>query len=519
MGYINRQIGWSPEEIEYQKFLKNLKKRNQGFGKTIIPDPSTPSVFDDILGHWDADTFTGTSGSYVLTDKSGNGHPMTQAAGTITPGTSTNGKPRMVGNATARFTCPLTMKSWPLTVVTVFKRTAAATCGFFGHTGTTPYNSMWVGYESSNSFRIYNTNSTANTTAEAGTTSCYIARIGYGSRMSILNGIVLNDCQLGSIVQTGLVTTTIGTEYRGLNGEWQRTYVWDRELSLIEMDEVHTKINEDFGTAIPLFSSYPTSNVVLIFGDSMIGGRSARGASDVNVPVEYRGAQTNVDIWYGTPANNFGTAWNDFNLTNNNNQLNDQFAGTSTYFGPNVSLGKEYVDRTSNSINIMQSSTGSAGLSKIGSNAFFDPFDNSLTQLNPARGYGSFMKNYWKSFSALQASGTIPSIKGIIIGLGTNDAVNQTAADNFAIQGNLLIPQLRRELGVSADDSKIIWLRMHIGTTGGTYETIIRTKTAEIVAANPNCVMVSDDAYSFVDGVHLNAAGNIGIGSDLSTYL
>src|SRR6185436_14136012 len=100
-----------------------------------------------------------------------------QAAGTLTPGTAANGKARFTGNATARLTCPGTIKSWPITQITIGKRTAAATCGFFGHTGASPFNTMWAGYESTNRIAVYNTNSTLNTTAEAGSDACYIARI------------------------------------------------------------------------------------------------------------------------------------------------------------------------------------------------------------------------------------------------------------------------------------------------------------------------------------------------------
>jgi hypothetical protein len=116
-------------------------------------DPS-PSAFDDIWGWWRADEFTGTSGSYALTDKSGNSRTMTQAAGTLTPGTAANGQARFTGNATARFTSAATLENWPITVFTIGRRTNNATCGFFGHTGASGFGTLWYGYEASNAFNL-----------------------------------------------------------------------------------------------------------------------------------------------------------------------------------------------------------------------------------------------------------------------------------------------------------------------------------------------------------------------------
>lgn len=473
------------------------------------------SAFTDVWGWWRADTFSGVTPNVVLTDKSANGRNMTQAAGTLTAGTAANGKPKFTGNATARLNSSATLESWPITIITVGKRTAAATCGFFGHQGTLPYNSLWMGYESTNRIAIYNTNSTLNTTSEAGADACYVGRIGYGSRVSIVNGITQTDQQLASIVRTSATAVSLGTEYRGLNLDWQETLVWNRELSLTELDEVHAYINLRYGMSVPLFSSYTKSNMVIVSGDSMASGRALRGASDVNVPAEYLGAQTNVKIWYGTPASAFGTSWDTYNLASNNNQLNDQFQGLATNFGINVSLGKEYVDRTSTLINILQSSTGSASLTKISTNTFYDPFNNSATHLNQVRGYGNLMKNYWRSFSALQQAGspTIPDIKGIIIFLGTNDASDSTAANSFSAQGILFATQLRREIGLSAANSKIYFVRMHTGTTGGTYETTIRSETQILVNAVSNSVMVDVDSYTMFDGVHIDGTGNIALGN------
>lgn len=477
------------------------------------------SAFSDVWGWWRADTFSGINPNVILTDKSPNGRNMTQAAGTMTPGIAANGQARFTGNATTRLTSSATFNAWPCTVVIFYKRTVGNTCGFFGHTGAAVFDTLWMGFESSNRITIYNANGTLNTVADAGADACFVGRIGYGSRISIINGVIQSDQQLASIVRPSAITVTLGTEYRGLNIEWYETLVWDRELSLDELDEIFTYGNNRYGLSIPLFSSYPKTNTVIVTGDSMASGRALRGALDVNVPVEYQGDQTNVKIWYGTPASGFGTSWDTLNLTNNNTQLNDQFQGGSTQFGINISIGKEYVDRTALPINILQSSTGSAGLSKIGVSTYFDPLDNSLPALNQSRGYGNLMKNYWRSFSALQAGGTIPSIKGIVVFLGTNDSSDLTAANNFSTQLVIFANQLRKELGLSANNSKIYFVRMHLGTTGGTYEATIRTKTEEAVSLIPNSVMVDVDGYTLFDGVHINGTGNIAIGNDLAALL
>ena len=132
------------------------------------------SAFDDVWGWWRADTYTGTNPNITLTDLSPNGRNMVQAAGTLTPGTAANGQARIAGNATARLTNASTLKRWPVTIITVGRRAAGATCGFFGHQGASPFNSLWTGYESTNRHFIYNTNGTTNTTTDAGADACWM---------------------------------------------------------------------------------------------------------------------------------------------------------------------------------------------------------------------------------------------------------------------------------------------------------------------------------------------------------
>ena len=80
------------------------------------------SAFDDVWGWWRADDYSGSSPNIVLNDKSLNGNSMTQAGGTLTPGTAANGKAKMTGNSTARLISSLSMRGWPSTIITVGKR-------------------------------------------------------------------------------------------------------------------------------------------------------------------------------------------------------------------------------------------------------------------------------------------------------------------------------------------------------------------------------------------------------------
>ncbi len=171
----------------------------------------------------------------VFTDRSGNSRHMTQQGGVLTPGVSTNGQARVTGNTAAFLTTAATLESWPITVFTVGRRIAGATAGLFGHVGATGFNTLWFGHEASNSFRIYNLNSTNNLDSTGGTDTCWMMRIGHGSRVSAINGLIGADMPLAGIVRSAPVAASVGTQYRFLNLDWQECWFGTESLALLRL--------------------------------------------------------------------------------------------------------------------------------------------------------------------------------------------------------------------------------------------------------------------------------------------
>lgn len=482
---------------------------------------ATSSAFDDVWGWWRADDYSGSSPNIVLNDKSGNGRNMTQAAGTLTPGTAANGQARIVGNSTARLTSSGAIESWPITIITVALRANNATMGFFGHTGASSFNSLWHGYESTNRNFIYNTNGTNNTTAEAGSTACYVARIGYGSRVAFLNGVVLADQVLASIVRSSAITTSIGTEYRGLNGEWQECLVWNRVLTLAELDEVHTYINQRYGLSIPLWSSYTAAPTIWLGGQSNASGRGDRGVSDANIPAEYDAALTGVNVWNGTVTSLVGDAFGTLNVNSYNHMLgeNGTPSNAQTYFGPELTLTKEYIDRAGGSVYLNKFALGSTYLNFHSAASFWHPTTGGLAQSNTLRMYGLSMRNWWKSMAIHQAAGRRPDIKGLIWFQGEQDATVEAYANAYSSNGQTLFAELQPELGFAQNLKKLI-CRIHINGSE-TYETALRSQQAALVAALTNATLIDTDSYGTRsgDGVHLSAQGQLDLGTYLSTLL
>lgn len=461
-----------------------------------------------------ADSYSGSSPTIELTDLSGNGRTMTQVAGTITTGTATNGQARMTGIATTRFTSSATLPSWPVTTFTIAKRTAGATCGFFGHTGATGYNGLWYGYETVDRFAVYNSNATLNTTSEAGTTACYAMRIGHGSRVSILNGIIQPLMGRSTLVGPASATTvSLGTEYRGLNLEWQETIVFDRLLSLAEIDEVHAYFNARYGMSIPLWSSYTAAPTICIYGQSNAAGRGDRGTSDANVPAEYDAALTGVNIWYGTRTLNIGSAFETLNINNNNHMLGDEVQAP-TYFGPELTLGKEYIDRVGGSVYIHKYATGGTNLAYSASLGYWHPTVYTTRAHNSQnRLFGQAMENWWQSLRVHQAAGRRPEVKVIDYFQGEQDATTLADANNYSLNGVELFNNFESEMGVGTGLKKLI-CRIH--TNGSeTYESIVRSEQATLVTLLTNAVLVDSDPYATRagDGVHLAAQGQLDIGA------
>jgi len=464
-------------------------------------DPRPYSVFNDVAGRWRADTYT-TPGSYSFTDLSGNNNHMVQQAGTLTPGTAANGQAKFTGNASARLTSALTIKSWPVTIITFGKRTGTTTCGMFGHTGATGYNTLWTGYDGTNSFMVYNTSSAANTTSGTNDT-CWLVRLGYGSRITIIDGLIQSDMTVPSILQSGEISTTLGTEYRGLNMDWQETMVWERELSLEDIDEIHAYINQRYGKSIPLWSSYTEAPVVVISGQSNAASRATRGVSDANVPVEYQGNQTNVAIWDGS-------AWSTpFNLSNNDNMLGES---GGVYFGMETVMGKEYIDRVGGSVYIMKYAKGNTEMAYSPGNDYWGP-DNNTAPNNGNRLYTSLLTEWWQSVREHQIASRKPVLKGFTEYQGENDAADATFAAAYQTNASNFYNRSRAEFATSST-APIFICRIHADITE-TYKTEVRTAQENLATTLINCTLVSVDGYGLIDSVHIGGAGQIA----LATYI
>lgn len=487
-----------------------------------IMDPPTyiSSVFDDVWGWWRADDYSGSSPNIVLNDKSGNSRTMTQAAGTLTPGTAANGQARMAGNATARLNSSGTLKRWPMTVFTVGRRAAGATCGFFGHQGASPFNSSWYGYESTNRIFVYHTNGTNNTTADGGADACWVQRTGWGSRLSFVNGILQADQILSSMTRGSAVAVSLGTEYRGLNLDWQETLVWDRTLTIEEIDEVHTYINERYGMSIPLWSSYTATPVIRLRGQSNASGRGDRGASDVNIPAEYDTAITGCSVWDGTVTSLIGDAFATLNINSDNHMLgeNGTPSNAQNYIGPEVTLCKEYLDRVGGSVYLHKYAIGSSMLEYSGVTTHWDPTDETPTHNNTNRCFGNDMRNWWKSMVVHQTNSRRPNIIGDIWFQGEQDATIEANANNYASNLVSFFSVSDAEQGFSS--SKKLICRIHINGSE-TYESTVRAQQAIAAAQISGAQLIDTDSYDTRggDGVHLAVTGQLNLGTYLSTLL
>jgi hypothetical protein len=488
---------------------------------------ATSSAFDDIWGWWRADEYTGTSPTISLNDLSGNSRTMTQQAGVLTPGTAANGKARLTGNASTWLSSVAALHSWPVTIITYGQRTLGSTQGHFGHTGAAGYNGLWAGYESTNRFAVYNTDSTLNTNAALD--ACWIARIGWGSRVSLVNGIIQADDAHAQIVRSGAVATSIGTQYRGLNMDWQECLVWNRALSVAELDEVHAYLNTRYGASIPLFSSYTPAPTISMHGQSNSAGRGDRGVSDANIPVEYRGAIGNANVWHGLTALNANQgAGTGFEALNNqaakngytgNHMLGDSETQPTAYIGAESVLCKEYLDTSGGSVWLNKYAIGSSWL-EYNATRHWDPLDNTMTHNNTSRLFGQMGRNWWRQMRVHQAASRRPSILGIVWHQGEQDATNLTTANNY--QQNLIdfVRELRAEIGYEQAISPVLLCRLH-DELSETYTSTVRTAQAAAAAIIPNCEMVDLDGFEIRSGdnAHLSVNGQIALGQHLATRL
>lgn len=505
------------------KLATPLPHRSLDFPASLLVGSGMPSsAFDDVWGWWRADNISGSSPTMSFVDLSGNSRTMTQTAGSLTAGTAANGQARVTGNGTATLSVSgSNLAAWPMTVITVCKRTAGQTCGMFGASGASPFNNHWFGWEGSNALYSWNGQGATNTDTTGGTTGCYISRVGYGSRVQMVNGMIQPAMGLASISRASSVAPSIGTTYRGLNCEWQETLCWNRLLSLDELDEVHTYINTRYGLTIPLWSSYSPAKTIWIGGQSNASNRGARGASDVNVPAEYDAPITGCNVFYGTPVGSIGTAFETLNINTPNHMLAD-VSQQATYFGFGVVTPKEYLDAHGGSLYLLNVAQGSSNLAYNGTSGpsrHWDFTDNTPVHANSNRMVGVLGQNWWQSLRLHQAANRKPNLIAAIWYQGEQDATNSTYASAYQANIEAFFPLLDAEHGVPY--SKLLMCRIHSGIDLGVQPYRETVRAAQNAAAGNirNCTLVSVDGYSLFDTAHIDYLGQIALGQYLATQI
>ncbi len=486
---------------------------------TYVPRPY--SVLNDVAGWWRADTFTGSSGSYSLTDLSSNAHPMVQQAGTMTAGTGVNSKAKFTGNASAYLNSNLTLKNYPMTVITVALRANNATCGFFGHTGTTPSDTFWYGYEASNANNIYLFSGSANTTSEAGTIAVYQAFVGKVSIVSWVNGVIQPTMTPSTRNRSGLINTSIGTQYRGLNVDWYETLVWNRLLTIDDMDEVNTYLNDRYAISTPLWSSYTALPTILSGGQSNDAGRAVRGAADANIPSPYNGSLTGCNVWFGTPtALSVGTAFNTLSVAANNHMLGEELTTNPTnFFGHELTMTKDYITAHGGSVYLMKFAIGATSLARSATLNYWSMSDDTDTNNNSRKKSVYLLQNWWQMMRVMQSTSNKPNIIGIDWYQGEQDGTNSTDAGNYEVNLGQFVDDLRSEIGFTRFQAKFFISRINVNEdpVDQPYLSTIRTAQANVVSAKTNCQLIDTDSYPLkADNIHLNHTGQLALGTALA---
>lgn len=469
------------------------------------PVPKPYSAFNDVAGWWRADSFTGSSGSYSMTDLTGNGNHMVQQAGTLTSGTGVNSKAKFTGNSIAYTTSALVSYAWPRTVITVALRANNALCGFFGNSSASPATNDWFGYETgANNQSVIYPNASINITTEAGSVAAYISRTGWGSRQTWVNGVLQATHTESSVVQTNAICS-IGTQYRGMNYDWYETLVWNRCLSLDDMDEVNTYLNTRYAMSIVLWSSYTAQPVIFIWGQSNASGR---GVPKSYLTSPYNTSQTNVFI--------YNTTWQNLDESANNNDFGDNLG--ATYFGIEASIGDRYITRYGNQAYIFKVSYGGTQLAFNASISYWQPNDNTQAPNNGFRLYSNWMQAWTTGLNILQTAGKRPVGVAIVGSQGENDAQDATNSANY--QTNLInfYNILRPEIGCNVKyvPTPVYVSRLPATQTGETYLGTIRTAQAGAVSSLLNSFLFDTDSYTLSDGVHFDNPSLISIGIALA---
>lgn len=480
---------------------------------TSVPRPY--SAFNDIAGWWRADTHTGSSGGYSLTDLSANANNMVQQAGTLTFASGVNSQQKMTGNSSAYLNSTLGVKSWPCTIITIAVRANNALVGFVGHTGASPANTLWYGYEASNVNTVYNLGSSTNTTSEAGSIASYGVRMGYGSRMTLVNGIIQNTMTQATIAQTSALPISIGTQYRGLNCDWYETLVWNRNLSYADYDEVYTYLNSRYAMSLPLWSSYTAIPIVVMWGQSNMAGRAVKAG----LSPPYSTAQTGVNIWYGGSGSTTTLAYQFSQLDESafNNSLGDDGV---TYFGMEATLGYRYRQNTSNTTFLFKTSKGNTFLNQQGGSNYWMP-NNTGTPGNGNNLYSNLlMQNWFNLLRYCQTNSLRPDVRAIVGFQGENDATTSTDASAYQQNNIDFYSILRFELGSYAGTTifpKVIICRLPSWQAGESFLSTVRTAQVNTASILSNATYIDTDSYTSTgDNVHLDGTSLQSLGNSIA---
>lgn len=474
-------------------------------------------------GRWRSDQVTGSSGSFALTDLTGQGRTLTQSAGTITQGTSSaNGLPTLNGNSTSAMSSSATFAPWPCTMVVIGRRTSGVGASLFGRFGASGWQTFALSVEPTNNLTIRN-NDTAHANADAtgGSVTCWTGLIGSGFRASMINGTIqptMTRHSLQTAVGNTPVTVALGSNLYGMNFEFQEAVLWPRVLTLTELDQVADYAASRYGLTMARFRNLTPVATVALHGQSNASGRGLRGTSDASVPVEYRGAQTNVNIWWGSPSDNIGTAYQTYNLTNNAHMLGDTVAATQ--FGMDTSLGKEYIDRLGGQVFINKYAIGGIGL------RFVNSATGSFASGNRAWGQGTgsnhwsrIMTNWWQNLQVQQAAGRVPDLRGVVWWQGEQDATDATAAGEYQANLTQWISDYRHESGFPS--ARFVLCRIHTAIDGTAFphKNTVRAAIDAIGTSVSGTQIFSVDSYTLRDTAHVNGDGQIAIGNEISLIL
>lgn len=459
------------------------------------------------ISQWRADTFSGSSGSYVLTDISGNGRHLTQSSGSVTPGTGINSRAKMACVTSANFQGSVPYSGrYNKTILTVFKRTDTSRIGLFGAAGASPFVRFWQGFDGTNIRYQYAGNGTSETpsaqTADANDADSVRVYTDYSARSVLVSArdnrflpaiaIVANDGDGGSF------SPALGTSYRGMIGDWYETRVYDSILTISELDSVSAELNTYYGLTQPLWSDLTSRDLILIAGQSNAWGP----ISMASLPVGYAGAQTGVNIWTGTA---YGSTIETLDSTTNNNQ--GAGGSRSNQFGFEMSVGKDYVTRVGGAVNLFKYAAGATALSTLTATNWAPQTTNSLNR--------GFLREYWLNFYAMQQLSLRPNPIAFAWFQGEQDATDEASANAYETNLTEFIGTMMPQLASLPE-----WLVMRIANEGdGTYLNTVRAAQAAVATALSNVTMIDTDGYAMADAVHLSAAGQIALGTHLAGLL